>query len=126
MSPGAAGEPGESASDVWVAFSTAPDLQGAEELGRRAVEAGHAACVNLISGVRSLYRWQGALEEAHEVLMVFKTTRTAFPRLAELVSAVHRYEVPELIAFPLADGLPAYLAWVRAVSAPVDTRDLTV
>lgn len=98
---------------VWIALATAPDENVAVELARLAVEAGHAACANLVGGVRSIYRWQGALEDEREVLIVFKTTAAAYPGLAELVAAHHPYEVPELVAFPLTAGLAPYLDWVR-------------
>ncbi len=105
-------------ADVWVALCTAPDAETAARLGRRAVEGGHAACANLISGVRSLFRWEGEVQEEGEILIVFKTTAAAWPGLAELVARDHPYEVPELIAFPLADGLEAYLRWVRDSTGP--------
>ncbi|MFN2433285.1 MAG: divalent-cation tolerance protein CutA [Gemmatimonadota bacterium] len=119
--PGSApGEPSAGPPDVWVALCTAPDLATAERLARLAVEGGHAACANLLQGVRSIFRWRGVVEDATEVLLVFKTTSAAYPGLARLVTAEHPYEVPELVALPLRSGLDAYLAWVRAESAPVD------
>jgi periplasmic divalent cation tolerance protein len=71
-----------------------------------------AACVNLLPGVRSVYRWQGAVEEAGEILLLIKTTRTALPALQARLVALHPYELPELLAVEAADGLPAYLAWI--------------
>ena len=103
-------------SEVLVALCTAPDAPVAERLGRLAVEGGHAACANLVPGVRSIFRWQGALQDEPEVLLVFKTTSAAYGGLAELVAREHPYEVPELIAFQVAAGLPAYLTWVREAS----------
>jgi periplasmic divalent cation tolerance protein len=99
---------------VWIALATAPDENVAAELARLAVEGEHAACANLVGGVRSIYRWQGTVEDEREVLIVFKTTAAAYPGLAELVAAHHPYEVPELVAFPLTTGLAPYLEWVRA------------
>jgi periplasmic divalent cation tolerance protein len=100
-------------SDVWVALCTAPDAATAERLGRAAVEAGHAACANLIPGVHSLFRWQGKVQEDGETLIVFKTTAAAWRGLADYIAREHPYEVPELIALPLAAGLAGYLDWVR-------------
>lgn len=116
----------EAAADVWVALCTAPDTEAAERLARLAVEGGHAACANLLTGVRSLYRWRGAIQDDVEVLILFKTTVRAYQALAELVSRNHPYEVPELIAFPLAAGLPDYLAWVREETGGVDSPRGTV
>jgi periplasmic divalent cation tolerance protein len=100
-------------TDVWVALCTAPDAATAGRLGRAAVEAGHAACANLIPGVRSLFRWRGEVQEEGETLIVFKTTAGAWRGLADFIARDHPYEVPELIALPLAAGLDAYLGWVR-------------
>jgi periplasmic divalent cation tolerance protein len=105
-------------ADVWVALCTAPDADTAARLGRGAVEGGHAACANLLPGVRSLFRWEGEVQEEGETLIVFKTTSAAWRGLAELVARDHPYEVPELIAFPLAAGLEAYLRWVRESTRP--------
>ena len=108
-------------AEVWLAVSTAPDAETAARLGRRAVEGRHAACANVLPGVRSIYRWKGAVEETPEILVLFKTTAAAYPGLARLIATEHPYEVPELLAFPAVDGLPLYLDWVRAEAAPVDT-----
>ena len=112
---GAGGGPG-GAGEVWVALCTAPDAEVAERLGRRAVEEGRAACANLVPEVRSVFRWEGEVQSEAEVLIVFKTTRAAYPALAALIRTAHPYEVPELIAWPLAAGLEPYLAWVRESS----------
>ena len=106
--------------EVWLAVSTAPNADVAARLGRLAVERRHAACANLRPAVRSIYRWKARLEEADEVLILFKTTAAEFPALARLVASEHPYDVPELVACPVGDGLPAYLAWVRAESGGVD------
>ena len=114
-----AAEGGENATrtepaDVWVALCTAPDAATAERIGRGAVEAGHAACANLIPGVHSLFRWRGELQEERETLIVFKTTAAAWRGLADFIAREHPYEVPELIALSLAAGLEGYLDWIRA------------
>lgn len=98
---------------VWVALCTAPDPETAERIGRLAVEGGHAACANLVPGLRSLFRWKESVESQAETLVLFKTTEAAYAGLAELVRRHHPYEVPELIALPVAAGLAPYLAWVR-------------
>ncbi|HMM47392.1 MAG TPA: divalent-cation tolerance protein CutA [Thiobacillaceae bacterium] len=89
-----------------------PDALSAEELARALVESRAAACVNVSAPVRSIYRWQGAVETAEEVALLVKTTRAAYGRVEEIVRAQHPYVVPELIAIPITHGLPAYLDWV--------------
>ena len=93
-------------------FTNVPDLTGAENLARALVEARAAACVNILAPCRSVYRWQGAVEHAEEIPLLIKTTREAYPRLEAVLRAHHPYEVPELVAVPITEGLPAYLEWV--------------
>ncbi len=101
-------------ADVIVALSTAPDEATARRMARQLVEESLAACVNLLPGVASIYRWQGKIEDAAECMMVIKTTRAAWPRLLERLPELHPYEVPELIACDVRDGHAPYLAWVAA------------
>jgi periplasmic divalent cation tolerance protein len=98
---------------IQVVLVTAPDLAAAGEIGRRLVEEGLAACVNLVPGVRSIYRWQGELHDDAEVLMIAKTRAALVGALAARVRALHPYDVPEVIALPVAAGSEPYLAWVR-------------
>ena len=97
-----------------VVFITCPDRALAERLGRALVDEKLAACVNLLPQVRSIYRWQGAIEEADEVLCLIKTTRERFEALRARVIALHPYEVPEVIALEIAAGYPPYLDWLAA------------
>lgn len=96
-----------------VVLITAPSLEVARTLARALVEEGLAACVNLVPGVTSVYRWQGEVVEEGEVLLVAKTTTFVFPRLKERVLALHPYQVPEILALPVAEGHGPYLAWLR-------------
>jgi periplasmic divalent cation tolerance protein len=89
-----------------------PDLASAENLARALVDARAAACVNILPACRSVYRWRGRVERAEEIPLLVKTTRTAYPRVEEMVRAHHPYDVPELIAVPIEAGLPAYLDWL--------------
>jgi periplasmic divalent cation tolerance protein len=89
-----------------------PDLASAEKLARALIEARAAACVNVLTACRSIYRWQGAVETADEIPLLIKTTRAAYPRIEETVRAQHPYDVPELIAIPITQGLPGYLDWL--------------
>lgn len=93
---------------------TCPDDASARRIAEALVDERLAACVNVLSGMRSVYRWQGQVERAEECQLLIKTTRARWPALQDRVRALHPYEVPELIALEIADGLPAYLAWVDA------------
>jgi periplasmic divalent cation tolerance protein len=99
-------------TDARLVLTTCADRARAETLARTLVEERLAACVNLLPGVRSIYRWQGAVEAADEVLLVIKTTRAAYPALAARLPALHDYEVPELLAFDAEAGGAAYLGWL--------------
>lgn len=98
--------------NVLTCFSTCPDAATAERIARALVDARLAACVNLLPDVRSVYRWDGDVVVDDEVLLMIKTTPAQLPALRERLVALHPYETPELIALPVADGLPAYLQWV--------------
>jgi periplasmic divalent cation tolerance protein len=106
---------------VLVCYCTCPDAASAERLARALVEERLAACVNLLPGVHSIYRWQGAIEQAGEVLLLVKTTRARLDALAARVRALHPHELPELIAVEAAGGLPGYLDWVAAESHAADS-----
>ena len=106
--------------DVLICLCTCPDRASAAGLARALVDARLAACVNLLPGVASIYRWQGRVEQADEVLLLIKTTRQAYPALEARLPALHPYELPELLAVESAAGLPAYLEWVAAQARPLD------
>jgi periplasmic divalent cation tolerance protein len=91
-----------------------PDLASAQALARSLVEQKLAACANILPAVKSVYRWQGALEEADEVSVLLKTSEARYAELEAAIGALHPYAVPEIIAVPIVAGLPAYLAWVAA------------
>ncbi|AAZ98513.1 divalent cation tolerance protein [Thiobacillus denitrificans ATCC 25259] len=93
-------------------LTNVPDLASAEKLARALVERRAAACVNLLPGCRSIYRWQGAVETADEIPLLIKTTAAAYAEVEAVVRAQHPYAVPELVAVPITHGLPAYLDWV--------------
>lgn len=99
--------------EVLVVLTTAPDEGAADELAGRLVEERLAACVNVVPGVRSVYRWKGEIHRDGEVLLILKSTPEALPRLRARLPELHPYDVPELVALEAVDGLPAYLAWVR-------------
>lgn len=98
--------------EVRVVLSTAPDPDTARALARDLVEARLAACVNLVPGATSVYRWEGRVEEAAEVLMVLKTTAAALPALEGALRERHPYDVPECVALDPARVEPRYRAWL--------------
>lgn len=93
---------------------TAPDRERAESIARVLVDEGLAACVNIVGGVRSIYRWEGQVEEQDEVLCLVKTRPDLLNALSARVSALHPYDVPEILAFEVADGSAEYLEWLAA------------
>jgi periplasmic divalent cation tolerance protein len=99
-------------SERKVAFSTVGSAEDAERLARALVERRLAACVSVVPGVVSIYRWKGAVEREEEHLLVIKTRTERLPALSEALVALHPYEVPELLALDVADGHPPYLAWL--------------
>jgi periplasmic divalent cation tolerance protein len=102
--------------DVVAMLVTAPDEETGRRIARALVEERLAACVNVLPGVRSIYRWKGAVEEASEVMLVAKTRAERAGLLAARVRALHPYELPEVVALPVTDGSRAYLRWVIAES----------
>jgi periplasmic divalent cation tolerance protein len=97
-----------------VALVTAPSHDVAEHIVRTVVEENLAACGNIVPAVVSIYRWEGAIERADEVLIVFKTARATVPKLMARVQELHPYEVPEVLVLPIEAGLPSYMKWVAA------------
>ncbi len=95
-----------------VVYVTAPAGNKAAAIARTLVRSRLAACVNIVRGVRSLYRWEGRLCDDREDLLVIKTTRAAFERLRAKVLSIHPYSCPEVIALPVLAGHRAYLDWV--------------
>jgi periplasmic divalent cation tolerance protein len=95
-----------------VALSTVATPLDAERIATALVERGLAACVNIVPGVTSVYRWKGAVERDLELLLVIKTRADRFEALREALVSLHPYEVPELIALPVDAGHPPYLAWL--------------
>lgn len=98
--------------EIRVVLVTAPDAEAGAVLARAVVGERLAACVNVVPGVRSIYRWDDAVQEEDEVLLVLKTTSERLEALTERVIALHPYDVPEVLALPEAGGSAAYRAWV--------------
>lgn len=96
---------------------TCPSEGDAERISRALLDRRLAACVSAISGVRSSFLWRGAIEEASEVLLLIKTRAGLVGELIEEVRRLHPYEVPEIVAVPIADGFKGYLGWIDEETA---------
>lgn len=101
-------------TDKVVVLSTCGSMEEAERIARTLIEQHLAACVNVLPGVRSFYRWKGEIESAAEHLLVIKTTRDVFPSLTAALERLHSYETPEVLALPVVDGAANYLNWIDA------------
>ena len=99
-------------SNVKLILCTFPNTEQARQIGTVLVERQLAACVNLVPAVESIYRWQGKVETASEVLAIFKTRADGFPAFERALTELHPYEVPEIIAIEPADVAAPYLAWL--------------
>ena len=99
-------------TDKIVVFSTASSAEEAEKIARGLVDARLAACVNVVPGMRSFYRWKGTIEDAAEWLLVIKSSRGRFDALRTALEKLHSYEVPEVIALTVIDGAQNYLNWM--------------
>jgi len=95
-----------------VVLVTAPSKDVGREIGQTLLERRLAACINVVPAVESLYVWQGEVCDDEEVLLVIKTTAAAFDALVTAVRNVHPYDVPEIIALPIAAGFQDYLDWI--------------
>jgi len=104
--------------NVLIVLTNCPDAEVAERIARTLVEQGLAACVNRLAPVDSVYRWQGAVEQAVEVPLLIKTTRERFAEVEESIRALHPYQVPEIVAWPVTAGLASYLRWVIDETQP--------
>ncbi len=101
-------------TDALVVLVTTPTQERAAEIARAVVEERLAACGNVVPGLRSIYRWEGRVQDDAEALLVLKTTRARFEALRDRVLALHPYEVPEVIALAVDAGSAPYLAWIAA------------
>jgi periplasmic divalent cation tolerance protein len=109
-------------TDKIVAFNTCASADEAERLARKLIDERLAACVTVVTPVRSFFRWEGAVEEATEWLLVIKTSRELFSRLRQSLEAAHSYQIPELIALPITEGSPNYLAWMNGELQAAETE----
>lgn len=99
---------------AYLCYCSCPDTGSAELIAQALVGERLAACVSILPRMRSIYRWEGALESSEEVLLLVKTTDIRVQALTARIVELHPYELPEVIAVEVAAGLPAYLAWIAA------------
>lgn len=109
-------------TDKIVVLSTCASAEEAERLARRVIDDRLAACVNVLSPVRSFYRWKGKIEDSAEWLLIIKSTRDKFDALRAALESAHTYELPEVIAIPIVEGSPNYLSWIEQELQPAETK----
>ena len=100
-------------NDVLLVMTNLPDRDAALKLANALIEEKVAACVSILGACTSVYRWQGAVESAGEIPLQIKTTAARYAALEAVIRRLHPYELPEIVAVPLAQGLPGYLQWVE-------------
>jgi periplasmic divalent cation tolerance protein len=105
--------------EALVVYITAPNEEEAAKIARALVKERLAGCVNIIKNIRSIYSWQGKIEDDRELLMIVKTRAELFSSLKTRVKELHSYTVPEIIALPIVDGSEEYLAWLRETTSPL-------
>lgn len=111
----------EKSAEVVVVWTTFPEDSDPSPLAKTLVSECLAACVTTQAGLRSVYRWQDAVEEAVEYQVVIKTTADRVERLEQRVSELHPYDVPEFLVLPLREGSARYIDWVQSATHPGDT-----
>ncbi len=107
-----------SPDDVLLVLVTVPDAETGARIGRALVEGRLAACVSLLPGLRSIYRWEGAVQDEPEVLCLIKTRRALYEPLRERIVSLHPYQVPEIIGVAPVAGNAPYLRWIWDSTAP--------
>ncbi|PZQ43513.1 MAG: divalent-cation tolerance protein CutA [Micavibrio aeruginosavorus] len=106
-------------SNALFVYVTCPDMDVAKTIVRGIVEKRLAACANILPNMTSFYWWDEKVQEADEVVVIFKTTKDSWPELCEALKAVHPYEVPCIVALPIESGYEPYLTWIGAETLPV-------
>jgi periplasmic divalent cation tolerance protein len=99
---------------VLLVLTNVPDAMLADRMAQALVDQGCAACVNVLAPCTSVYRWRGGVERSAEIPLLIKTTQQHYAAVESAIRKLHSYELPEIIAVPVTQGLPAYLAWVES------------
>lgn len=99
-------------SNHLILFCTCPDGNTASSIAQTLIEENLAACVNILPGLTSVYRWQDQIETAQEYLLLIKTRRDIYPRVEQCIQENHPYELPEIVAVSVEHALPEYLKWI--------------
>jgi periplasmic divalent cation tolerance protein len=108
---------------ILVGLMTTPDRSSAEQIVDHLVQEGLIACGNISVGVSSIYRWQGAVERADEILVIMKTTESQAAKVIARVRELHPYDVPEVLFLPVTIGHDTYMQWVReSAVSPQETE----
>ncbi len=108
--------------EMMLVLVTVGKIDNAEQIAGALVEEHLAACVNIVPGIRSVYRWEGKVTGDNELLMLIKTTSDRFDELKERVLSLHAYDLPEIIGFRISKGLDAYLNWIGEETAGSDSQ----
>ena len=104
----------KSAGQVLVILVTVVNQEEAVRIGEELVNAKLAACASVVPGIQSIYRWKGKVTKAQEVLLILKSTKPRYRALEKAIKALHTYEIPEIIALQVKEGLDRYIGWVRS------------
>ncbi len=99
-------------SKALIILCACPDQESAERIAYHLVENRLAACVNISSPIKSVYRWQGEIEAADEVMLFIKTSASSYDELEQAILSLHPYELPEVVALPVDKGQQNYLGWI--------------
>ena len=108
---------------IRMVYMTAGNMDEASRIAKALVQRRLAACVNIIDGIRSVYEWEGTLQEAREVVMIAKTHASCLPELKEAVKGMHSYDCPCIVGVDVSDGNNAFLGWVRVQVDPASVKD---
>ena len=104
-------------TDAILVLTTLPTADGAAEVAKTVVDEKLAACANILPALRSIYRWEGKVQDENEVLVLLKTRQAQYERLEARILELHPYDVPEILAIPIEEGHRTYLDWVASETA---------